>query len=224
MNSLMITPIGIGIIGIYSAIVGVVLLWPLFRLLRNSRWKLWIVSIVGLPILAAPWAEEAWIAWHFNEACKDAGVKVYRQVEVDGFYDDTMPSGYELIARYGYKFMEHRTDDGKVKHIEKFADQWQIAIVDRPTARYHFKHAYQPTRNNTEESIGWKLLRAGTLVVDSQTNDVVGRSISYIRLPSVADWQWIRFFGGGGHSCPDQEKGPHQPPFPQSVFIPLNKQ
>jgi len=79
--------------------------------------------------MALPWAEETWIAWHFNETCKEAGVKVYRQVEVDGFYDGTMGTGYSFIEDYGFRFMEEKTSDGKIAHTEKPEGQWKTTIL-----------------------------------------------------------------------------------------------
>lgn len=192
MNSLMITPIGIGIIGIYSAIVGIVILWPLFRLLRDSRWKLWIVSIVGLPILAAPWAEEAWIAWNFNEACKDAGVKVVRQVEVDGFYDSTTRSGYARIRDDGYLVMEHPSNEsGKVDRVERIDGEWRKTVLDQPAARYHYKFL-DPRQ---EIPIGRRLQKFGWQVIDSETNEIIGSDTQFKRYPSTADGLWLQFFG-----------------------------
>lgn len=198
MSGLMITPFGVGIIGIYSAIVGVVLLWPLFRLLRNSRWKLWIVSIVGLPLLVAPWAEEAWIAWHFNEACKDAGVKVARQVEVDGLYDSTMRSGYELVRDKGYRFMEHPSDQsGKVDHVERIDGEWRKTVLDQPAARYHYRFS-DPRQ---EIPISRRLVKFESQIVDSKSNEIIGLDTRFKRYPNTAEGLWLQFFGPSVAIC-----------------------
>jgi len=86
--------VGAGIIAIYSAIILLVVIRPLARMLRDMRGGNWIiVGPIAVVLLAAPWAEEYWIASRFEEVCKDAGVHVYKQVEVDGFYDATMGGG-----------------------------------------------------------------------------------------------------------------------------------
>jgi hypothetical protein len=213
MNSLMITPIGIGIIGIYSAIICVALLWPLFRLLRNSRWKLWIVSIVGLPLLAAPWAEEAWIAWHFNEACKDAGVKVDRQVEVEGYADGRSQPERKLIKtgplfkegspehldfeKAGYRFYEDLLKDGGVRHLERDGGQMMVTILDRPQARYHYKFL-DPRQ---EIPIGRRLNKFGYQIIDSETNEVLGSDTKFERYPNSAEGLWLQFFGPSLRIC-----------------------
>lgn len=213
MNSLMITPIGIAIIGVYSAIVGLVILWPLSRLLRNSRWKRWIVSIVGLPLLAAPWAEEAWIAWHFNQACKDAGVKVVRQVEVEGYADGTSQYDRKSIKtgpllkgdatrqldfeKKGYRFYEDLLKDGGARHLEREGGQIVVTILDRPQARYHYK--LLDPRN--EIPIGRRLKKFGYQVIDSETNEVLGSDSRFVRYPNLAESLWLQYFGPTALSC-----------------------
>jgi hypothetical protein len=238
--NLQISFIGVAIIAVYSLAVLLVIAWPLSRLLRNWRWKWLLIVPLVLPLLAAPWAEEVWIAWHFQKACKDAGVHVYRTVEVEGFYDAT-GSGYSKPGPLDYKpaiqsfeernfrFYERlvgydpHANPLRVDHVEKINDQWIVTLLDRPTARYFYKRAYQPTPHVYEEPVGWKLSKSETLVVDVQTNTVLGRDVSYTRRPNIAEWQLLRFFGSGGRSCPDPEKGPFQPPFPESVLIPVKK-
>jgi len=212
-HSWMLTPIGIGIIGIYSAIVCVVILWPLSRLLRNSRWKRWIVSIVGFPLLAAPWAEEVWIAWHFHQACKDAGVKVVRQVEVEGYANGTNQYERNMIKtgplfkedqsrlltfeKQGYRFYEDLLKDGGARHLEREGGQMMVTILDRPQARYHYKFL-DPRQ---EIPIGRRLKKFGDQVIDSETNEVLGSDTRFVRFPSIADSLWLQYFGPSALSC-----------------------
>ena len=214
MNSLMLTPIGIGIIGIYSVIVGVVILWPLSRLLENSRWKRWVVSIVGFPLLAAPWAEEVWIAWHFNQACKDAGVKVVRQVEVEGYasgtnqykrqsrneagplFKDDQPHQLDF-EKAGYRFYEDLLTDGGARHLEREGGQMMVTILDRPQARYHYKFL-DPRQ---EVPIGRRLKKFGWQVIDSETDEVLGSDTRFARYPNLADSLWVQYFGPSALGC-----------------------
>ncbi len=237
--NLQISPIGIGIIAVYSIAVILVIAWPLSYLLRAWRWKWLLIVPLVLPLLAAPWAEEAWIAWHFEQACKNAGVHVYQSVEVEGYASDLSRSNppadtstrllYNDPVRLrefddeGYRFKEQLLSDGRVWHVERHPDGVYVSILDHPVARYVYKYTYQPTPYKTEEVVGWKLIKSGTVVVDAETNSVLGRNVTYTRLPNAADWQWIRFFGSGGRSCPDSEKGPFQPAFPESVLIPMKQ-
>lgn len=222
--NLQISPIGAGLIAGYSVVVLLVVAWPLSRLLRKWRWRWLLIGPLVFPLLAAPWAEEVWIAWHYAQACKDAGVHVYRRVKVDGFYDDTGPGGYEMMERYGYSFMEDRQNVGnRIERIERVDGRLKVTNIAHPTARYHYQYAQLPTPYVIEEPVGWKLQKVETQVVDVQTNLVLGRKVTYTRFPNTADWQWMRFFGRGGRSCPDSEKGPFQPEFPRVVLIPIGR-
>lgn len=192
---------GILIGTIYSLVVAglLLLLWYPLR-----RWRItWVpFAVVGLGSIVAPWAEEYWVASRFEELCKDAGVHVYRKVEVEGFYDSTMRSGYELIQQKGYRFMEQPARKaGEIEHIERISSEWKVSLLDRPTARYHYKHAYQPTPYQTEEPVGWKLNRAEKQVVDSTSGEVIGRDVHYHRYPSALEGLWVRFFGTGQVIC-----------------------
>jgi hypothetical protein len=82
----------------------------------KKRWnKAWVVMVPLFALLyIGPIAEELWIAWKFGQLCrKDAGIFIYKTVEVDGFYDATMRSAYENTKPGGYRFVEHATEDHK---------------------------------------------------------------------------------------------------------------
>lgn len=225
MNGFMITPIGITVIAVYSFAILMAALF-LSRLMPKFRWKWALLAPPAALLLSLPWAEEAWISWHFKEACKDAGVTVYRQVEVEGFYDSTMRSGYERIRDGGFGFMEHPSNKaGKVDHIELVQDDWKKTILDRPSARYQLKYTYQPSENSHEEPIGWKLEKVERQIIDSQTGEILGRQIHVNRgLPIYEAW-WAQSFGGAMVSCPSPNVQPYvpPPPFPQAVLKPISK-
>lgn len=202
--------VGAGIIAVYSALVLLVIVWPLGKLLKRFRWRWAVVGPLAFILLAAPWAEEYWISHNFELVCKDAGVHVYKQVAVEGFYDDTMGSGYELINRYGYQFMEHKGDEGKIEHIEKVNDQWKATLLNHPTARYHYKYAYQPTPYVQEERIGWKLEKLGTIVVDSETGEIIAHETDYRRTINTAEGSWRLFWGLAKTYC-DVRPSEHLP-------------
>ena len=201
---------------------------------RRDRYR-WVktVLVVVVPIvLVLPWAEELWIAWNFAKLCEGAGVHVMRKVEVDGYFNATTtgPARPELItdprriASYegkGYRFVERKADygaDAKVSHVEKDADgQWAVTILDSPQARYHYQLLRQ------DSLVSHKLTIIERAVTDTEDGSIIGRSVIYKRYPNIIEWQWIRFFGTGMSMCPDPEKGPHPPSFPQAVLIPAKK-
>lgn len=208
--------VGAGIIAVYSALVLLVIVWPLGKLLKRFRWRWAVVGPLAFILLAAPWAEEYWISHNFELVCKDAGVHVYKQVAVEGFVDDTSRGLRDQIktglwnydaksladwdAR-GYRFQENMLSDGGVVHLERTSRGIEASILDHPTARYHYKYAYQPTPYVQEERIGWKLEKLGTIVVDSETGEIIGRDTRYRRTINIAEGSWRLFWGLAKTTC-----------------------
>ena len=234
-----ISVFGLLIIAFYSAVVLVVVALPLRKLLAEYRWKWAVIVPPVIALLALPWAEEIWIAWHFNQLCKDAGVHVVRQVEVEGFADDTSrssrvglkpgllysdPKSLAEFDKAGYRFKEYMLEDGGVWHVERHSDGVYGSILEHPMARYHYKHAYQPKAYMQAESMGWKTNKEETRVLDSETGEVLGRDTRYIRYSNAVEWLWVRFFGHGTSGCSgplDQpEKGKRVGQIYQYVLIP----
>ena len=95
--NLQISIVGMAIIAVLYWICGAVLL-KVWRRVRGRTWGKVVVPLVAFVVLILPWADEVWIAWHFSEFCKDAGVRVVRKVEVEGYYDDTASGISEASA------------------------------------------------------------------------------------------------------------------------------
>jgi hypothetical protein len=85
--------------------------WLVWRgvLKRNISGKVFVAS---LPLfLLLPCSEELWIAYNFDRHCRqDAGIFVYKTVEVEGFFsvsgaqlDLVRPGGYRFIESYSEK-------------------------------------------------------------------------------------------------------------------------
>jgi hypothetical protein len=242
----MLSPIGIIVIACYSMLIllafgllgwlpSFLVSWvfdrPLARWVRLACWVL--LTPPALVLLSLPWVEEALISRSFDEACKDAGVKVYRQVQVDGFYDATVPSGYDHIKNDGYGFMEHLRDvDGKIIRIERPVDmktplnQWKKVVMDYPTARYHLINAYQKGRYQIKEPIGWKLQKIEEQVVDSQTGEILGRNTTIIRVAPFHEALIASLFGPPIVMCHAPNVKPYvsQPPFLKSILKPISNQ
>ena len=73
----------------------------------DGAWKLMVPLFLLLYI--GPIAEELWISWNFGQLCKkDAGIFIYKTVEVEGFYHSTA-AALDLVRPGRYKFIE--TDD-----------------------------------------------------------------------------------------------------------------
>ena len=157
----------------------------------RKRWKkIWMLVLPLLLLLyVAPIVEELWIAWNFGQLCKrDAGIFIYKTVEAEGFYDATRPThagprnqqAAEDLDRGGYRFYEmvfpnYQGGLNKVVHLEKVKGQWLATVLDHPTARYHYRwpHMNSPA--------GHKLQKIERLVIDTQTQEVLGRYVDYGR-------------------------------------------
>lgn len=209
-------------------------------MLNRLRWRWWLLAPLAVLLMALPWAEETWIAWHFTEACKEAGVKVYRQVEVEGYVDDSSrssrksasPGMWKLDAgslysfdRAGYRFIENMLDDGGVLRVERHDEGLLATLLDSPTGRYHLRYTYQPTSLSHEELVGWKLKKLERQVVDSQTGEILGRDVTVKRWAPMADALWAQFIGSTLRMCTGPDVQPYVPPlpFPQAVLKPISR-
>lgn len=223
------TVIGVAIILAYSALVLIFIIWPMTGVLQKLRWKWALLGPVALVLLAAPWAEEYWIARNFYEACQDAGVHVVKKVEVEGFYDATrhtphgeiFPKHAQELDQSRFRFMELASDEmpGKVVHIEKENGEWKKSVLEHPSARYHYKYAYQPTPYKIEEQIGWKLEKLGTVAIDSETGETIGRDTSYRRTINVAEGLWRLYWGLAKTSCEGTTPQPSDLRYPLYHYV-----
>jgi hypothetical protein len=192
----------------------ITLLW--WRLAKRVK-RAWAIIVPLYLVLAiGPWVEELWIAWNFGHLCKkDAGIFIYKTVEVEGFYDATRPTlpkprteqAAKDLDRGGYRFYEMVFPDfkggpSKVVHLEKVNGIWTPTVLDRPAARYHYRW---PDFNN---EVGHKIWRNSEAVVDMETDDTLAVSVRYGR---QAPW----FFVGldrPGMSCPRPGEDPLKKP------------
>jgi len=76
--------------------------------------------------------------------------------------------------------------DGRVSHTEKDGWDWHMRVLDRPTARYHYKYA-DPRQ---EVSIGYKLEKREIVVIDTESGEVIAREVGYNRYGS-----WVQSSG-----------------------------
>lgn len=222
--TLQISPFGITIIAVFYALsVGLLLL--LARRLRDWKGRWFILAPLALVAIALPWADEIYIASRFAKLCEGAGVHVTRKVEVDGFFDQTTtgPSkpgritsqqAIDVYEKNGYRFYERKTGDN-VSHVEKVSGEWRITLLDRPTARYHYKRIvdYRDSEGiHYEKRVDHKIEMTGEVVIDSQTGEEIARKVQYMRYPGWVEHLWVRFFGSGQELCygplnePDKQK------------------
>lgn len=166
----------------------------------NSKRRL-ILGVLGVVFLLLPVSEEFWIAWNFGQACKQAGTFVEKKVVVDGFFDETRsthagaPTRQAEISfdKSGYQFLEMKGSNGRVVHLEKSGGRWSATVLDHPKARYHFQ--YSDPMSGTP----WahKIVRSGSVVIDSESKKEIARYTSFGRAPA---WFYIGL-GTPGFAC-----------------------
>lgn len=188
------------IAGLY--VITALLALALWRSLRRYRWLkaplAVLLTVLVSTVLVLPWAEEIRLAQRFEALCETAGVHVTRQVEVDGYYDDIMRSGYLLINEKGYSVMEHRSlTKGKIEHVRKDGNEWTITQLEQPTARYH--HRYSNRRPWV--SVEWKLVKSEQQILDTETGIIIARNTRFKRADNTVETQWSRFLGRGADTC-----------------------
>jgi len=177
-------------------VIAAVVLWILWRLIKDDKKaKFFIWGLIPV-MLILPWIEELWIAGQFGRHCKqDAGIFIYKTLEVDGFYDATRPThanprskaAADDLDKGGYQFYEMPLPDFKggptrVVHLEKENNIWTPTVLEQPTARYHYKW---PEMNST---VSYKVRKTERLVSDSETGEVLGRYVDYDR---TAPWFFV---------------------------------
>ena len=187
---------------------GIILLlpyyWLCFLALRK-RWhrlsaspKRWALLLLVPPVLVLPYADELWIAWHFERACREAGVQVYRKVEVEGFFNGTGGPGTDMIEKQGFRFSEgYELGWKEVARIERDGDKWKRMHFNKPQARYHY--SYPDPRQWVPA--GLQINRREVQVVDSETGEVLGREVCFERYPGFVEGLWLRFLGSGQTIC-----------------------
>lgn len=239
MSGFLISPFGIVVIAIYSFVIMLVAILLSF-LMPRLRWRWVLLAPPAAALLSLPWIEEAWISWHFKEACKDAGVKVYRQVEADGYVDDTSsrPRGsvtpglwkadagsLQSFDQAGYFFVEHILNDGGVLRVERHSEGLMARVLERPSGRYRLKYTYLPKHLSHEEPIGWKLEKVERQVTDDLSGEVLGRQIHVNRGFPIHEALLLQFVGPLMLTCPSPNVQPYEPPppFPQAVVKPVRK-
>ncbi len=217
------SPFGIIIYLVYALVIVMAVVLPMGKwILKKKSWKWWVISVIAVPLLVAPVAEEVWIAHCFETLCQDAGVHVHKKVEVDGYYNATIRSGYESIDKFGYRFMEHPSRTrGKIDHITKPSGNWKKLVLDQPEARYHFKFS-DPRQ---EVPVGWKLEKVESIVLDSDNDEIIAREVHFKRRSSLIEGLWIGLVGSDlticNRSLDDYEKKTLTGYLPYHVFTPI---
>jgi hypothetical protein len=58
--------------------------------LKPGPFKWGTLGLLGVVLAAIPVGDDAYIQWHFNRLCRDAGMHYEKKIAVDGYYDSVM--------------------------------------------------------------------------------------------------------------------------------------
>jgi len=165
------------------------LFWCVVRLTRGIHARSAVLGVVLAVFIVLPISEESWIAWNFARACDEAGTFVRKQVHVAGFYDDTRTThagqptadAARSFDQSGFQFLEMKGQN-KVVRIDKVDGSWKSTVLDRPTARYHFRI--------TDFGTPWahNIVKTQTVVVDTETKEEIAR---YTRFGRSGPWYFV---------------------------------
>jgi hypothetical protein len=195
-------------------LVAIGALWWVFSKLNAKLWVPLAATAVLLPVAAIwPWWEELGIAYNFGQLCKkDAGIFIYKTVEVEGYFDatraaraDPVPKEVaESFDRQGYRFYEEVLPDfrggrNRVVRFEKVDGVWTPTVLDHPTAKYRY------ATNIYGSKAGHKITRQESTVTDQMSGEVIGRYVEYGRR---APWFYIGL-GEASFSCDGPDGGPN---------------
>ena len=181
------------------AVTALSLLWAKLLKLRFRNPVYW--GLVAT-VLIAPWGEELWIAYKFDQFCrKDAGVFVEKLAQVDGFYDDTTHWWRQLTESSNYKFVESRDNaTGQLWRVERIENEVHHFRIDKPTARYHFKSAW----SDRALRVTHKIRREESSVLDTKTGSLIAQYVLYSRQP-----YWFYVGLEAPYGCDGPEGGPN---------------
>lgn len=205
--------IGYAIIAVFYVISGAILflMWVRFE---RKRWIKPFLAIVIPVVLALPWAEEVWIAWNFENLCDGVGVNITRQVEVAGFYNDTVtgPSSpgpitnSQAVGAYestGFSFVERKTTvAGKISHVARSRDgQWVVTLRDQPSAKYHYVKVFE------DKPMAGQISCSEDAILDSSTQSKIASRIFCKRYSNSIEALWLSFLHHGPiEYCPTLQK------------------
>ncbi|MDY0361943.1 MAG: hypothetical protein RBR08_10850 [Desulforegulaceae bacterium] len=110
---------------------------------------------------------------------KYGGMHVYRTAEAESFIGD----GIIELAKYGFKFTERRSDEGKIRYFYENGKP-TYKMVDEFLSQYELV--------NTKKALTFQIEIRQYQIIDRFTNEVLGESAS---LTTYGGWADMLFYG-----------------------------
>lgn len=210
-----LSPIGVILVVLANFAVSLVfsLIWR--RLPQGRGKRLSIHAAVSLAVTAALTWDAFIVGYNKEKYCKQAGVFVEEPVRVAGYYDDTYSwdgdaSKRHLVEFTDFQYIEYRNwRDKKYYRLQRDGVQATQVVIDQPISRYHLKNTDVGTK------IAYLVRMSRAVVLDTQTNKVVGEAKSYYLMPPWIDRLWLRFFDNSETQCL------HKTRLPETVLLPI---
>lgn len=173
------------------------LLWKVWHGMQTTRAiRALVILILTVLAYAVPLGDVTAHSVSMAKVCPTAGLKIYKKVRVEGYFDTG--SGPRQIEQYGYRYIETQRPGSKVFRYERQMDGGIKRIeLDRPTAEYEVVYANQsPVPEHGVRSMQrWH-------VRNRVTGEVVGEWLAFSPMHGWVDRFLLnRWFGAGLPGC-----------------------
>lgn len=181
-----------------------IVLFILWRIARSKRFgkiaKAVVIPVFLIIAYVIPLGDVTLNSLAMAKVCPKAGLHVYKQVKVEGYFD---PSGSsEDLKRLGYRYIEYARFGEKPIRLERSSDGTIKKIqLENITAEYEV--VYEASK--IDDAIRAKQSRYW--IRNRITGESLGEWLVYGALPGWLDrFLVIRWFGGSMGGCGDDPK------------------
>lgn len=211
-----LSPIGIFLVVAVNFVLFIVFqfFWNMLPAGQARRVKILCATLL---VVTAAMTWDAFIVGYNKEKyCKQAGVYVEELVRVEGYYDDIYSwvgedSAKHLVNSSAFRYIEYRDwRDNKYYRLERDGQRTTRVIIDRPHSRYHLKNSH------SDATVAYLVRMSRSVVLDTETNKVIGEGKSYYLMPSWVDRLWLRFFDNPEMQCLYNTR------LPETVLLPAD--
>jgi len=176
------------------------ILWRIVKSNFGKAAKVIAILVFLLLAYAIPLGDVTVHSMAMAKVCPNAGLHVYKQVKVDGYFDPSASD--QILDLYPYQFIEYTRPGARERiiHVERSQDKRTIkSTLDTPAARYEIK--YEGWGINKD--LGVSVLRDS--VINRNTNEVLGERLLFNPIPGWLDRVLVlRWFGGAIQGCHGQ--------------------
>lgn len=176
-----------------------IVLLILWRIAKSKRWRGAGKAAVIVAFLAVAYAiplgDVTLNSMAMMKVCPKAGLHIYKQVKVDGYFDRS--GGEYVLQGLPYRFIEYTRPGEKITRLERQEGiHIKKTVLDAISAQYEI--VYEEAAYN--RALGVK--RKRYWVRDTKNQDVLGE---WLEFGAVAGWLdrmlVIRWFGGSVGAC-----------------------